>query len=313
MTAEDHVSHDRSASKPSCSIISTACTRATPTSSAPSFDPTADLRWVEKGELQVLTVPDWLDRVRKRPPPRPRASRARISSSRSTVRTNDRLHQGALPVAAALFHRLSGGDETCRRLEDRLEILSLRSARIVAARLSAPVALTRPAFPANWGAEGFRPWKPKFQIFLILLALLAGPRCWRGKSTSRRPSCCCWPASRSPLCRACRARTAARTGAAGGAAAADLFGQRRHELARIQGQPAADLLLSVGCVIFTACAVATATHYLIGLPWSVGFLLGAIVAPPTWWRRWRLPAGCACRAASSSSSRAKASPTTPPR
>lgn len=38
--------------------------------------------------------------------------------------------------------------------------------------------------------------------------------------------------------------------------------------------------LSVGCVIFTACAVATATHYLIGLPWSIGFLLGAIVAPP---------------------------------
>ena len=40
------------------------------------------------------------------------------------------------------------------------------------------------------------------------------------------------------------------------------------------------ILLSVGCVIFTACAVATATHYLIGLPWGVGFLLGAIVAPP---------------------------------
>jgi CPA1 family monovalent cation:H+ antiporter len=39
-------------------------------------------------------------------------------------------------------------------------------------------------------------------------------------------------------------------------------------------------LLSVGCVIFTAAAVAAATHYLIGLPWSVGFLLGAIVAPP---------------------------------
>lgn len=38
--------------------------------------------------------------------------------------------------------------------------------------------------------------------------------------------------------------------------------------------------LSVGCVIFTAFAVAAATHYLIGLPWSVGFLLGAIVAPP---------------------------------
>ena len=33
-------------------------------------------------------------------------------------------------------------------------------------------------------------------------------------------------------------------------------------------------------MIFTAFAVAAATHYLIGLPWSIGFLLGAIVAPP---------------------------------
>ena len=33
-------------------------------------------------------------------------------------------------------------------------------------------------------------------------------------------------------------------------------------------------------MIFTAFAVAAATHYLIGLPWGVGFLLGAIVAPP---------------------------------
>ena len=40
------------------------------------------------------------------------------------------------------------------------------------------------------------------------------------------------------------------------------------------------VLLSVGCVLFTAFAVAAATHYLIGLPWNVGFLLGAIVAPP---------------------------------
>src|SRR6266436_5371398 len=40
------------------------------------------------------------------------------------------------------------------------------------------------------------------------------------------------------------------------------------------------IVLAVGCVIFTAFAVAAATHYLIGLPWSVGFLLGAIVAPP---------------------------------
>jgi CPA1 family monovalent cation:H+ antiporter len=40
------------------------------------------------------------------------------------------------------------------------------------------------------------------------------------------------------------------------------------------------ILLSIGCVIFTACAVAAATHYLIGLPWGIGFLLGAIVSPP---------------------------------
>jgi CPA1 family monovalent cation:H+ antiporter len=40
------------------------------------------------------------------------------------------------------------------------------------------------------------------------------------------------------------------------------------------------ILLAVGCVIFTAAMVAVATHYLIGLPWNVGFLLGAIVSPP---------------------------------
>ena len=30
------------------------------------FHPSADLRWVEKGELKVLTVPDWLALIRKR-------------------------------------------------------------------------------------------------------------------------------------------------------------------------------------------------------------------------------------------------------
>jgi CPA1 family monovalent cation:H+ antiporter len=39
-------------------------------------------------------------------------------------------------------------------------------------------------------------------------------------------------------------------------------------------------LLAIGCVIFTAAAVAVAMHYFGGLPWSLGFLLGAIVAPP---------------------------------
>jgi len=39
-------------------------------------------------------------------------------------------------------------------------------------------------------------------------------------------------------------------------------------------------LLAVGCVIFTTCAVAGAAHWLLGMPWAVGFVLGAIVAPP---------------------------------
>ena len=39
-------------------------------------------------------------------------------------------------------------------------------------------------------------------------------------------------------------------------------------------------LLAFGCVVFTTCAVAAATHYLLQFDWAVGFLLGAIVAPP---------------------------------
>ena len=39
-------------------------------------------------------------------------------------------------------------------------------------------------------------------------------------------------------------------------------------------------LLAVGCVLFTTGAVAAAAHYLLGLPWTVGFVLGAIIAPP---------------------------------
>jgi Na+/H+ antiporter len=40
------------------------------------------------------------------------------------------------------------------------------------------------------------------------------------------------------------------------------------------------VLLAVGAVIFTAAMVATSVHYLIGMPWTIGFLMGAIVAPP---------------------------------
>src|SRR3954465_4610667 len=37
-------------------------------------------------------------------------------------------------------------------------------------------------------------------------------------------------------------------------------------------------LFAFGAVVFTACAVAVTLYYVIGLPWAIGFLLGAIVA-----------------------------------
>ena len=40
------------------------------------------------------------------------------------------------------------------------------------------------------------------------------------------------------------------------------------------------LLLAIGCVLFTAAAVAAVVHYALGLSWAVGFVLGAIVSPP---------------------------------
>jgi len=39
-------------------------------------------------------------------------------------------------------------------------------------------------------------------------------------------------------------------------------------------------LLAIGCVLFTTVAVAAASHWLLGLSWPVGFVLGAIVSPP---------------------------------
>ncbi|HEY0745645.1 MAG TPA: Na+/H+ antiporter [Steroidobacteraceae bacterium] len=39
-------------------------------------------------------------------------------------------------------------------------------------------------------------------------------------------------------------------------------------------------LLAVGCVTFTTGIAAAAAHWLLGLPWPEGFVLGAIVSPP---------------------------------
>ena len=35
-------------------------------------------------------------------------------------------------------------------------------------------------------------------------------------------------------------------------------------------------LLAIGCVVFTTCAVAAGVHLLLGWPWAVGFVLGAL-------------------------------------
>src|SRR5213075_2125876 len=39
-------------------------------------------------------------------------------------------------------------------------------------------------------------------------------------------------------------------------------------------------LLALGCVAFTTVTTAAAAHWVLGLPWPVGFVLGAIVSPP---------------------------------
>src|ERR1700676_4090115 len=39
-------------------------------------------------------------------------------------------------------------------------------------------------------------------------------------------------------------------------------------------------LLAFGCVVFSTCAVAGAMQWLLGWQWGVGFLLGALCAPP---------------------------------
>jgi CPA1 family monovalent cation:H+ antiporter len=40
------------------------------------------------------------------------------------------------------------------------------------------------------------------------------------------------------------------------------------------------LLLAVGCVVFTTVAVAAVAYAVLGVPWPVGFVLGAIISPP---------------------------------
>jgi len=116
-----------------------------PTSSA-IFDPTADLRWVEKGELQILTVAGLAGRVRKRPSAKAEASDARISSSHRPLGRQHRFIKVRCQLRRAISPTI-WCDETRRRLEDRLEILPLRSGRV---RLQIPVdAFSTAVSPRN--------------------------------------------------------------------------------------------------------------------------------------------------------------------
>ena len=109
----------------------------------------------------------------------------------------------------------------------------------------------------------------KFQIFLILLAVLAGTALLARRINIAPAILCCWPASRSPSCRACRSvelppelvLLLVLPPLIYSASVAMSWREFKFNLRPI-------ILLAVGCVIFTAFAVAAATHYLIGLPWT---------------------------------------------
>jgi hypothetical protein len=120
---------------------------------AAAFHPSADLRWLEKGELKILTVPDWLAWVKKAPLGQGRGQAAGgFHRHHRPLRRFHRLHQGPMSAAAALFHRLSGGDEAQGRMADRLEILPLRSQGVAGPPLT---------FLALGSRQGFEaPWKP---------------------------------------------------------------------------------------------------------------------------------------------------------
>src|ERR1700676_4399877 len=139
---------------------------------------------------------------------------------------------------------------------------------------------TKPVW-ANWPGTGMDTVEAQFQIFVILLAVLAGTAL-----VARRTNIA--PAILLLLAGVALALVpgmpplelppelvllVVRPPLIYSASVAMSWREFRYNLRPI-------ILLSVGCVIFTALAVAAATHYLIGLPWSIGFLLGAIVAPP---------------------------------
>ncbi|WP_334390564.1 nuclear transport factor 2 family protein [Bradyrhizobium sp. AZCC 2262] len=85
------------------------------------FDKTADLRWVENGELQVLNVPEWLDRVRKRP-----SAKAEGKERKDFVVTIDRSDDSTafIKVHCQLLPRYFTDYLTAMKLKDGWKIVS---------------------------------------------------------------------------------------------------------------------------------------------------------------------------------------------
>jgi hypothetical protein len=85
------------------------------------FHPSADLRWQEKGQLKILTVPDWLELVRKRP-----SARAEGKARDDFIVTIDRSDEATafIKVRCQLPPRYFTDYLVAMKLEDGWQIVS---------------------------------------------------------------------------------------------------------------------------------------------------------------------------------------------
>ena len=109
---------------------------------------------------------------------------------------------------------------------------------------------------------------------LVVVAVVARRLEYRAVDPPRRRRHCACAHSRAAARRTCPG-----IGAAWDPAAAHLFGGRCHELARVSFQPAADHAAGFRVRDLHHRRGGGAVHYVLGMPWAVGFVLGAIVAP----------------------------------
>ncbi len=65
--AQKQTTHDRSTLESVIGLYLDGLYEGDTSKLAAAFDASADLRWTEDGKLKILTVPDWLERVRNRP------------------------------------------------------------------------------------------------------------------------------------------------------------------------------------------------------------------------------------------------------